>query len=207
MPLNAGWVGEHTSIATDTNNKVHISYFDRSNGALKYAINSEPEPDTTSPTIISISPVDSATNVAVSTTITAVFNESMNASTINNTTFTVNGITGTVTYSGTQATFTPSNNLANNTTYTVTITTGVKDITGNAMSQNKTWKFSTIAEEANGESNINSGGKKKGCLISTITQNTKLNEYQNVLTELRDKYFIYKISPLFSGIFHSFLNL
>ncbi len=34
-----GWVGEYTSIAVDSNNKVHISYYDRTNEDLKYSTN------------------------------------------------------------------------------------------------------------------------------------------------------------------------
>ena len=60
----------------------------------------------------------------------------MNPLTINGTTFLLTqGITpvlGTVTYAGTTATFSPSANLASNTLYTATITTGAKDLAGNA---------------------------------------------------------------------------
>jgi hypothetical protein len=35
----AGAVGEYTSIALDSNNKVHISYYDATQSALKYATN------------------------------------------------------------------------------------------------------------------------------------------------------------------------
>ena len=100
--------------------------------------------DTTPPTVFSTNPADTATNVAVNTTITATFSEAMDSSTINTSTFTLSGgVTGTVTYSGTTATFTPSSNLAYNTTYTATVTTGVRDTSGNAMASNYTWSFTT----------------------------------------------------------------
>src|SRR5439155_15440927 len=56
-------------------------------------------------------------------------------------------VAGTVSLSsgGTTATFTPSSNLAFSTAYTATITTGVKDLAGNAMASPKTWKFTTEA--------------------------------------------------------------
>ena len=80
--------------------------------------------------------------------ITATFSEAMQSSTINTNTFTVsNGagnISGTVSYSGTTATFTPSANLGFNTMYTARITTGVRNLAGNAMASDFTWSFTTV---------------------------------------------------------------
>ena len=52
---------------------------------------------------------------------------------------------GTVTLSGTTATFHPSASLANATTYTATITTGVTDLANNALAASKVWTFTTGA--------------------------------------------------------------
>ena len=98
-------------------------------------------PDTTPPTVSSVSPVHSATGVLWSAAISTTFNEPMLSSSITPATFTVGGATGTVNYSGTTATFTPSSELTAGTTYIVTITTGVKDAAGNQMSGNYTWTF------------------------------------------------------------------
>jgi len=105
-------------------------------------------PDTTSPTVISTSPANGATNISVTSTITAIFSETMDTSTIDITTFTLkdssgNLIGGTVTYSGTTATFTPSTSLNYSATYTAAITTGVKDLAGNAMTSDYVWTFSS----------------------------------------------------------------
>jgi hypothetical protein len=95
-------------------------------------------------------PFDAATNVAVSTTVTATFNEPMDASTIDGTTFTLKttsggiAVAGTVAYGANSATFTPTSPLANNTNYTATITTGAKDAAGNALASNKVWAFTTV---------------------------------------------------------------
>jgi len=109
--------------------------------------NSNPATDVTSPTISQISPANAATGVAISGSIAAAFSEGMDLSTINGTTFTLSGgsgsVSGTVTCNGTTATFTPSANLSYNTTYTATITTGAKDTAGNAMASNYTWSFTT----------------------------------------------------------------
>jgi hypothetical protein len=68
----------------------------------------------------------------------------VDASTVSAATFTLNnGVTGTVTYDGTTATFTPSSPLASSTRYTATLTTGVKDADGHAMDSPYTWAFTT----------------------------------------------------------------
>ncbi len=96
------------------------------------------------PFVTSISPILNANNVPTNTVITALFSTTMNPSTITSSTFTVsNGVTGTVSYSGSTASFTPSSSLASNTTYTVTITTGVQSTNGQALASNYTWSFTT----------------------------------------------------------------
>ena len=100
------------------------------------------------PIVVSTNPVNAATGVPLEKIITITFNEEMNPSTINQTTITLQGttpVTGTVTYSGNVATFTPSGLLAANTTYTGKVTTGVKDLKGNALQTNYLWTFSTGA--------------------------------------------------------------
>lgn len=100
-------------------------------------------PDTTSPTVLSVNPPNETTGVATNSTVTAIFSEAMNASTINTATFTVTGVTGTVSYAGTTAIFTPDIPLTNNTVYTATITTAVNDLAGNALAENYSWSFTT----------------------------------------------------------------
>ncbi|MDD4912448.1 MAG: Ig-like domain-containing protein [Sideroxydans sp.] len=106
--------------------------------------------DTTPPAVITTSPFANASDVNVGSAITATFSEPINPSTVTLAgAFTVmNGATsvsGTVTYDGATATFTPSAPLANSTLYTVTLTTVVKDLAGNAMGANNSWTFQTLA--------------------------------------------------------------
>jgi Bacterial Ig-like domain len=111
-------------------------------------------PDTTPPTVVSTVPINGATNVPINTTVTATFSEAMDsASVATGGAFTLKAtlgasVTGTVTYNTVThiATFTPSSSLSNNTGYTATITTGVKDLAGNAMVTNKVFAFTTIAD-------------------------------------------------------------
>src|SRR5207302_1171766 len=54
-------------------------------------------------------------------------------------------IPGSVGYTGLTGTFTPTVNLTPSTTYTGTITTGAKDLAGNALATNYAWSFTTAA--------------------------------------------------------------
>ena len=106
--------------------------------------------DTTAPIVSSTSPANAATSVASSANVTATFNKTMDPLTLTDTTFTVKKgntiVAGVVSYAGNIATFNPTNNLAANTTYTAELTTGVKDVAGNALATKKSWSFNTAAD-------------------------------------------------------------
>ncbi|MDH4161178.1 MAG: Ig-like domain-containing protein [Nitrospirota bacterium] len=104
--------------------------------------------DTTAPTISSTSPASNASGVAVNGAISATFSEAMDASTITSSSFTVkdannNAVSGAVNYAGTSATFTPAADFAYATAYTATISTGAKDVAGNALTAAYSWSFTT----------------------------------------------------------------
>lgn len=103
--------------------------------------------DTTPPAVISTSPVSNATGVGINGSITATFTEAVDPSTMDTSTFTLSGVTGAVSYSGTTAVFTPSTSLDYNTAYTATITTGVRDLAGNAPAADYIWSFTTRGSE------------------------------------------------------------
>jgi methionine-rich copper-binding protein CopC len=92
------------------------------------------------------------TVTAVGKIITATFSEAMDPLTITSSTFTVTGpgitpVSGSVSYAGpsVKATFVSANDLLPNTTYTGTITTGARDLAGNALASNYVWSFTTGA--------------------------------------------------------------
>src|SRR5439155_664907 len=93
--------------------------------------------DTTAPAVSSTVPANAGTDVAISQNLPASFSETMDTLTITPVTLTLKSgttaVAGTVTYAGVTAIFTPSNNLAPSTTYTATVTTGTKDLAGNAL--------------------------------------------------------------------------
>jgi len=101
----------------------------------------------TVPTVSSTDPVNNATGVARNNIVTVTFSEAMNSLTTNTSTFTLTqgttAVTGTVTYSGKTATFTPVNALSADNIYTATITTGAKNNAGDSLANNTVWNFTT----------------------------------------------------------------
>ena len=103
------------------------------------------------PAVSLVHPANLATGVAINSNVAATFSKAMDPLKITNVTFTLkNGfvpVSGLVTYDAITriATFTPSVNLLLNTTYTATITTGAKDLEGNALATDKVWTFTTGA--------------------------------------------------------------
>ena len=99
------------------------------------------------PVVSTTNPIDGASGVPLNQIISATFNEEINPLTVNQSSFiiTVAGapVAGTVTYSGTTATFTPASRLSVNTLYTGRITTSVKDVSGNALQTDHVWSFTT----------------------------------------------------------------
>ncbi|PKH67925.1 hypothetical protein CXF59_05450 [Flavobacterium sp. ALD4] len=101
------------------------------------------------PTVTSTDPINNATGVALNKTITANFSMVMDPLTINATNFTLKqgttAITGVVTYSGTTASFKPTNVLVEGKTYTATITTAAKNAAGVPLANNYVWNFTTLS--------------------------------------------------------------
>lgn len=108
--------------------------------------------DVTAPTVLLPDPLNNATLVVRNKIIQVNFSEAMDPLTINANSFSLKQgttvVTGTVSYTGITAKFTPANVLEANTVYTATVTTGVKDIAGNALSSNLVWSFTTVASSS-----------------------------------------------------------
>lgn len=109
------------------------------------------------PKVISTNPVVGAINVVTNKIIKATFNEVMDPATINGTTFLLkrgpnllkqgseNLIAGKVGLTDSIVSFTPASLLAANTVYTCVITTGARDLSGNALVKDTLWNFNTGA--------------------------------------------------------------
>ena len=104
------------------------------------------------PAVVVTNPSNSESNVARNKVITVNFSKPMEASTINASTFKVKqgsvAVVGTISYSGTTATFIPVTSLAAQTQYNITVTTGAKDLEGNALVVDMLWSFTTSANAA-----------------------------------------------------------
>jgi hypothetical protein len=104
------------------------------------------------PKVLNTIPADGATEVPVTSLISATFSEPMDSLTINENTFTVRKadvptpIAGTISLSpdGKTAIFDPTPDLdPNNIKYTAEINEGAKDLAGNALVSAKRWSFTT----------------------------------------------------------------
>ena len=102
--------------------------------------------DLVPPTVTSVLPADLAVDLPTNVLVSATFSEEMDPLTLTTASFTVVGaspVTGTISYLGTTATFTPSENLAPDTLFTATVTTTATDASGNPLAVNHVWTFTT----------------------------------------------------------------
>ena len=101
--------------------------------------------DNIAPVVNSKNPADTATGVAINTTVSATFSKSMDPQTITTATFTLKQgttpVLGSVSYGPgtTTAIFTPASALSISITYTAGLSTGVKDMEGNALASAISW--------------------------------------------------------------------
>jgi hypothetical protein len=119
------------------------------------------EVDTTKPTVI-VQPAAGATLVPRGTNVVATFSEKMEGSTLTNprnfklykrtatgSYIQITDVTLTTNLAGTKATLNPfgdsATRLSRNTRYKAEVTTGVKDLSGNAMAANQVWTFKTVS--------------------------------------------------------------
>ena len=108
--------------------------------------------DTTPPSVTSTSPANGATGVSQGPNVTATFSEDMDPSTITTSSFFLRDssnaiVAATVSYNASSrvANLKPNAALTASITYTATITTEVKDLSGNALTANHSWSFTTAA--------------------------------------------------------------
>jgi hypothetical protein len=114
-------------------------------------------PDTTAPSVVSVSPLDGAVDVPITTAVSVSFSEAMNPATIDGTTVTLKNaatsaaIPATVAYdAGSKtATLTPSSSLSFGNAYALTVSTGASDLAGNGLGGTFASTFTTAAAPDN----------------------------------------------------------
>lgn len=168
------------------------------------------------PIVTSTDPINLSTGISLSKTITANFSMAMDPSTINATNFTLKRgtttVAGVVTYSGTTATFNPTNDLLENTLYTATISIGAKNLAGVALANDYVWNFTTLAINATApttglffgvfggnagitnqglNTRINNGG------IGTTAASTLVTGFTDILAS---PFEVYTVTPLNNGL-------
>ena len=143
----------HAILVQDTaNNNLEYSVGLTFNfGGVRKAVKAIAEPsevaDTVAPKVVFTAPVNGATAVNVNQKASIAFSEEMDQATLTSSTFTVKQgttpVSGTVTSTDSTATFTPTRSFEKDKTYTATVTTGAKDLSGNALTGNYQWGFTT----------------------------------------------------------------
>ena len=105
-----------------------------------------PAPVTTPPSVVATIPGKGNVNVQLNAPSIITFSEPVDPTTI---VFTLSAggatVPCTMSYSNATATFTPSISLAEGTQYTATVSAGVRDLAGDAMPNDYSWSFTTIA--------------------------------------------------------------
>lgn len=114
---------------------------------LVWSFTTASNPDTQSPTVMTTSPTTNEVDVVRNKVIEITFSEEMNASTINDLSFTLKqnntSVAGVVSYSNNRAIFTSNGTLGAALTYTAKITTTVSDVAGNTLAADLQWSFTT----------------------------------------------------------------
>ena len=105
--------------------------------------------DLTAPTVVSHSPVASATGVPTGAAVAVTFSESILPSSVTSTTFVVRTggapVAGSLAVVGDMVSFVPAARLSPSVGFTVTLTTGITDLAGNGLQAEVAWSFQTGA--------------------------------------------------------------
>src|SRR5205814_167565 len=129
-----------------------------------------------------------ATAVAINQTINAAFTQAMDPLTVSTATFTLKqgttAVAGTVSYAGVTATLTPASALAPLTIFTATVTTGARDLAGNALATDFSWNFTTGVTPDTTRPTVSATGPANGATAVAInhTINATFSEAMDPLT-------------------------
>ena len=107
--------------------------------------------DSTAPTVSAMTPADNSTGIAPDTTVTATFDEALDAGTIDSSSFILRNAQGSdipaavsLNMNTNTATLAPNIPLGKATRYTATLSTAIEDVAGNALAAPVSWSFTTV---------------------------------------------------------------
>lgn len=155
--LKDGVSGGNGVFAYNSTSTFPSSTFGSSNYWVDVVFTTSVGPDTTPPTVASVTPASGATGISTATTVNVAFSEALDASSVSTSSIELRNaanavVPATVSYNaGTwTATLTPTTALAASSTYSVLIKGGatdprVKDLAGNALASNVSSSFTTAA--------------------------------------------------------------
>ena len=125
----------HTGITDTADNALADAYV--------WSFTTGADPALIPPEVVNTNPVNGATGVAATGPFRVTFSKAMDPATLTDTTFSIEGATGSVSYTDLMATYTPDPRLEYNTAYTATVTTVVADTFGNDLPAEYSWNFTT----------------------------------------------------------------
>jgi PKD repeat protein len=160
-------------------------------------------PVTTSPTVLSTSPANDATNVDINTKINVTFNGLMNETSVKNAFSISPTVEGAINWVGNTMIFVSSSNLAYSKAYTVTINASIaKDLAGNFLDGNKNgtvdgspiddyvWSFTTKKASSTEEKSDGGGGGGGGTVSNVPTDSKGVVRYTVTLTSRDESAFL-----------------
>jgi len=148
--LSTCWPSSNTWSATiplsQVSNSLQIKATDPDGNEGHYSLTMSP--GTIFPSVVTTSPVKDASNASINASISATFNDTMDPTTFNTTTFQVRGnnysqVAGTFAFNGNIVSFTPSASLSPNAWYFVQVAASVRNLQGNTMFHDYYWSFQT----------------------------------------------------------------
>lgn len=133
------------------------------------------ENDTTAtPAVVSSSPADGGTDIALNKTVSVAFNQEMNVSSFDSVSFTLkkgsSSVNGLISYKSHTATFKPLSSLLANTTYTAVLSTEIESNSGERLKEAYEWKFTT-GINATGLSKVALGSSKEYVILAKTAIN------------------------------------
>lgn len=156
-----------------------------------WSFTTAPSPDLAPPIVATVNPKNGADRISNGIALTATFSESVSCPSVTGNSFTLTGpsgaVAGSIACSGANVTFTPTNKLATRAIYTATLTHAITDLSGDAMKDDFSWRFTTApwtqqigtetadrvyALTTDGQTHIYIAGSTDGSLAATTTGST-----------------------------------